>query len=199
MSAGLEQASPAWLLWENTFAPLSCKDGRDSRIALVAGSFDPITVGHEQLLRRAAARFSKVYLTGFINPEKRGLFGLEERLSFLRAVCRRYDNAEADICTGYLADYAAEKGITVVVKGYRNETDLTYEKWQAEENHRRNPSLQTLLWKSDPAYAGISSTLVRKMLEAGDSEEARKALQALLPEDCSALIREVYQKAKNGI
>lgn len=78
--------------------------------ALVAGSFDPVTLGHLDLVRRASARFSRVYVTLFVNAEKHCLFPEEQRLRFLSLACGNYPNVTVDAWEGLLADYAREKG-----------------------------------------------------------------------------------------
>ena len=159
---------------------------KSNEIALVAGSFDPITVGHEWILRQALRRYQKVYLVGFINPEKTYLFPAADRLRFLQLTASRYPGAEADLREGFLADYCREKGITVVVKGYRSKKDYDYELPMAEENNRRNPALHTLLLLSPRRISGISSTLVRDRLAEG------KPLSRLLPKPCRRAVPETY-------
>lgn len=169
--------------------------GKDPRTALVSGSFDPVTVGHEALVAEASRLFSKVYLTVFVNAEKETLFTLEERKRFLQALAARFSNVEADSCTGYLADYCAEKGIEVVVKCYRDAADYRYECLQAFVNHGRNPRVRTLLLPSDGIVtpnAGISSTAVRGALAEG------APVDSFLPAACRIPVLQAYAAKKRA-
>lgn len=156
--------------------------------ALVAGSFDPVTLGHLDLVRRASARFSRVYVTLFVNAEKHCLFPEEERLRFLSLACGNYPNVTVDAWEGLLADYAREKGIRYVVKGYRDENDLAYERLQARVNHGYFPGLFTVLLPAGEEYRQISSTAVRLRLARGGS------LAGLVPPSLVTLIPEMYEK-----
>ena len=159
---------------------------KSDEIALVAGSFDPITVGHEWVLRQALRRYKTVYLVGFINPDKKYLFWDEDRLRFLQRTADRYPGVIADQNSGYLADYCREKGITVVVKGYRSKKDYDYELSMAEENNRRNPALRTLLLLSPRRLRKVSSTRVRETLIAGGS------LKGFVPAACRGAVAHTY-------
>ncbi|MBO4265364.1 MAG: pantetheine-phosphate adenylyltransferase [Clostridia bacterium] len=134
--------------------------------ALVAGSFDPVTKGHENIVNYALTRYETVYVTAFINSEKEYHFDAEERLQMLKSSFSGNKNIIVDMSNGYLADYCKEKGINTVVKGVRNEKDAEYEKIQQEFNSKRNPSLKTEYYIANANDCDISSTLVRKKLAA---------------------------------
>ena len=158
---------------------------------LITGSFDPVTVGHFSLVQKAAAIFDEVTLCLFVNPDKMYRFTLDERLEMLRCgACELgLSNVTVDASQGYVADYAAQKGIPFVLRGIRNGEDARYELDMARYNHTRNPALETLFWAADDQLAGISSTAVRKSLEKG-----------VIPEDAllSSTVSLIQKYQKNG-
>ncbi len=134
---------------------------------LFAGSFDPPTLGHIDLIRRAACR-GDVTVGIFVNPEKTYLFSTEQRREMLLAATADIPGVTVVISDGYTADYARAGGYTHLVRGYRNETDLAYEKKMADYNLARG-NIETLLLPADPTLADVSSTLVRTAIAAGDT------------------------------
>ena len=132
--------------------------------ALVAGSFDPISLGHMALIDYASKTFHEVHAILFINAEKEYFFSVEERLALLEAACRRYENVKTGSCSGMLYAYAKEEKIDFTVRGYRNENDLVYEQKMADFNENALPGLETLLLKSRPDQQLVSSTKVRELL-----------------------------------
>ncbi len=136
-------------------------------IAIVPGSFDPITNGHIDILRRAAQMYEKVYLAVMINSEKKYRFTLEQRRRIALAAAADIEGVEVISSDGYLWKLAEEIGACAIVKGVRNETDREYELKMAEYNAERNPRAQTVLLETSPELAHISSTLVRERLECG--------------------------------
>lgn len=143
---------------------------------MITGSFDPVTLGHEDIIRRAAALFPSVRVVIFVNDEKPGLFPLEKRLSLLRAVCAKYPNVSVDFDRGMVVDYAAREGISLIVRAVRDEKDLPYELAMADYN-RTHGGVETLLLCASPALGAISSTEVRRRIAAGEDPSE------LLPEE----------------
>lgn len=139
------------------------------KIALIPGTFDPITVGHMELVRVAAGLFDRVIVCIFVNPEKKHLFDEETRLSLLRDAVREYSNVTVDIDHGYTADYAKKVGASYLIRGIRDEKDTPYEMKMAEFNRERT-GVQTLFIPAPEELAGVSSTLVREKLK--NSEDA---------------------------
>ena len=139
------------------------------KIALIPGTFDPITVGHMELVRVAAGLFDRVIVCIFVNPEKKHLFDEETRLSLLRDAVREYSNVTVDIDHGYTADYAKKVGASYLIRGIRDEKDTPYEMKMAEFNRERT-GVQTLFIPAPEALAGVSSTPVREKLK--NSEDA---------------------------
>ena len=134
------------------------------KIAVCPGSFDPITVGHLDLVERAAAIFDKVILCVMVNAEKYPMFTTGERLEMARAAVAHIPNAEATVCTGLLAAFAREQGACALVKGARGSTDFDWEYQMAQINRDLEPALDTVILPARPEHLHISSTMVREMI-----------------------------------
>lgn len=142
---------------------------KEEKKVLVAGSFDPVTKGHMALIDYASAHFEQVFAVIFINAEKSYLFTKEERLALLEAACAPYENVQVDYFDGMQYLYAKEKGIDLVLRGYRNEKDLAYERIVADFNRNALPGFETILLESKGEQRQISSTMIRELLaENGD-------------------------------
>lgn len=151
------------------------------RKALLTGSFDPPTVGHLDLIRRAARTFDTVTVCVFRNPDKTGCFTPEERVELLRAAVRDLPNVTVDASDGLVADYARAGGFSAIVRGVRNPADRAYEADMASWN-RAHSGVPTVLLDADPALSAISSTDVRARLASGAD------LTGLVPAACLPLI-----------
>ncbi len=154
---------------------------------LLPGSYDPCTKGHLAVIEKAAALYERVIVGIFINPDKRGLFTHSERLSFLSLATAHLPNVSVDFSDGFVADYAKEKGISLIVKGIRNETDRAYEEEMAAYNERRG-GVKTLLLQADGALCDLSSTRVREALERNED------IGDLVPKAALAAILSAYAK-----
>ncbi|MEU3872211.1 MULTISPECIES: pantetheine-phosphate adenylyltransferase [Streptomyces] len=130
--------------------------------ALFPGSFDPVTQGHQDVLRRAALLFDEVVVCAMVNPNKTGRFPVTERLDRLRAAAADLSNVTVDSHTGLLVDYCRRAGIDVVIRGVRGVRDLDYEMPMARMNHEL-AGVETFFIAADPTLAHISSTLVTAM------------------------------------
>ena len=148
---------------------------------ILPGSYDPVTLGHLDMIRRAAEIYPVVYAVVFINPNKEYLFSEEERLAMLKLACEDIPGVRVDFYSGRVVDYMREHGISTIVKGYRNDTDLAYERVQAEYNLKEG-GVKTELWRSDSKFENISSTLARSAL--ADKGE----LSEILPKKVIAFI-----------
>ncbi len=151
---------------------------------LFAGSFDPPTIGHIDLIRRASER-GPVTVGVFINPDKTCLFSVEERVEMLRRATADIPGTTVIVSDGYTADYAKAGGYTHLVRGYRNDADLTYETEMAAYNYARG-GVETCLLPAQTTLADVSSTRVREALAVEDIA----TLGALLPAPCLAYLRE---------
>ncbi len=153
-------------------------------IAIVPGSFDPITNGHINIAKRAAELYNKVYLAVMINKDKIYTFTLEERVR-LAKIALEDTNIEVISSEGMLWKLAKDLNAAAIVKGYRNEKDLEYERQMAEFNKKYNPKAQTIILKCDPNVTNLSSTLVRRKLLNGE------ALDGLIPEKVNDEIKKL--------
>ncbi|MDO4762354.1 MAG: pantetheine-phosphate adenylyltransferase [Corynebacterium sp.] len=135
--------------------------------AVCPGSFDPVTMGHVDIFRRAARQFDEVTVLVTGNPNKTsGLFTVDERLELLRESCAGIANLRVDWWSGLLVDYAKEHGISVIVKGLRSSLDYEYEVPMAQMN-RNLSGVDTMFLMTDPKYGHVSSTLCKEVIRFG--------------------------------
>ena len=134
------------------------------KIAVCPGSFDPITVGHLDLVERGAALFDQVILCVMVNGEKHPMFTAEERLEMAQAALAHIPNATAETWDGLLADFVRERGACALIKGVRNGIDFEWEYQMAQINRGLPPQLDTLFLPARAEHLHISSTMVRDMI-----------------------------------
>ena len=134
--------------------------------AVCPGSFDPPTLGHLDVIGRASGLFDRVTVAVLVNPDKRGMFSLDERLDLLRATTGQLPNVEVDTFQGLLVDYCREHGIAAIVKGLRAVSDFDYELQMAQMNHGLT-GVDTLFMPTSPAYSFVSSSLVKQVATYG--------------------------------
>jgi len=132
-------------------------------IAIYPGSFDPVTLGHLNIIKRASRCFDKLIVCVMVNSSKKGLFDPEERVELLRRCIDRFPNVEVDCSNELLAAYAKRKGATVLVKGLRAVSDYEYEVQMAVVNRKLNPELETMFLASSDKYTYLSSSIVKEM------------------------------------
>ena len=137
---------------------------------IVPGSYDPVTLGHVDIIRRAAEENEQVYAVIFVNPDKEYTFSLEDRVRMLILATDEFDNVLVSYSNGMVVDYMRDHGLEKIVKCYRNDTDYAYEMKQAEYNMNYG-GYKTELKKCDPALFDISSTLARDRIKAGEGTE----------------------------
>lgn len=137
------------------------------KIALVPGSFDPVTNGHVDLIRRAAGLFDRVVAVVMDNAEKQYLFSRRERLELLRCAVAGISNAEADVWDGMLWEYARDRGVCAIVKGARNAQDFEYELLQARFNEEKWPAAQTVLLPAAQGLENLSSSELKRRARSG--------------------------------
>lgn len=137
--------------------------------AICPGSFDPITLGHLDIIERASKIFDKVIVVVMVNPKKKGMttFTAEERAELIKKSTAHLDNVEVDIYNGLLAEYAKTKGITTVIKGLRAISDFENEFQQALTNKIINKDLDTLFMTAGADHMFFSSSAVRQVCELG--------------------------------
>lgn len=133
------------------------------RTAVYPGSFDPITNGHLDIIKRASRVYDKVVVGVLSNKSKMPLFTAEERVDMIKRVTRELDNVEVDTFEGLLVDFAKSKNATVIVKGLRTVADFEYEFQMALLNKALNPEYETMFMMTDTKYSYISSSMVKEL------------------------------------
>ena len=142
---------------------------------IMPGSYDPVTTGHVEMIRRVASVEDEVYVVVFTNPNKNYTFSLDDRVAMLMLATEEFDNVIVSYSLGYVVDYMRDHEIDRIVKGYRNDADLAWEKEQAEYNLKYG-GYETDLILCEDKYKEISSTFVREKLKKGED------LTGLLPD-----------------
>jgi pantetheine-phosphate adenylyltransferase len=134
-----------------------------SRLALFPGTFDPITLGHMDILERAQDVFDRVEIAVAESTSKQTLFSLEERSTLIEACVERWAHVTVGSFSGLLVDYARMRKASVIIRGMRQVTDFDYEQRMAFANHRLAPELQTVFFMTSEAHALVSASLVREI------------------------------------
>jgi pantetheine-phosphate adenylyltransferase len=143
--------------------------------AVCPGSFDPVTLGHVDILERAAAQFDEVVVAVLINPSKRGMFSLEERIAMIEESTANLPNLRVESGEGLVVDFVKARGLTAIVKGLRTGTDFEYELQMAQMN-KHIAGIDTFFVATTPRYSFVSSSLAKEVaMLGGDVSE-------LLPE-----------------
>jgi pantetheine-phosphate adenylyltransferase len=143
--------------------------------AVCPGSFDPVTLGHVDILERAAAQFDEVVVAVLINPSKRGMFSLEERIAMIEESTTNLPNLRVESGEGLVVDFVKARGLTAIVKGLRTGTDFEYELQMAQMN-KHIAGVDTFFVATTPRYSFVSSSLAKEVaILGGDVSE-------LLPE-----------------
>lgn len=137
------------------------------KIAVCPGSFDPITNGHLDIIKRASKLFDKVIVVVMVNSSKRPTFTTEERVDFISRASKNIPNVEVDSYNGLLADYVTEMNATAVVKGLRVMSDFEYEFQMALTNMSLSPKTETIFLPSGAECMWISSSIVREVASRG--------------------------------
>ena len=133
------------------------------KIAIYPGSFDPITSGHLNIIRRAASIFDKLIVCVMVNSTKKPMFTREERVDMIRMVAGDIPNLEVDSSDELLAEYAKRRGSCVIVKGLRAGSDFENEFQMALINHKINPTLDTMFLTAEHQYMYLSSSTVKEL------------------------------------
>lgn len=136
------------------------------KIAVCPGSFDPVTLGHLDIIERAAELFDKVIVLVMSNSSKKPMFTLEERVDFIKR-CVTQDNVEVDTYSGLLVDYARDHGAVAIVKGLRAVSDFDYEFQLALINKSLYPKIETLFLSAKSENMFLSSSMVKEVCSLG--------------------------------
>ncbi len=156
--------------------------------ALYPGSFDPVTFGHIDVIRRASALFDSLTVAVLNNGAKSPLFSVDERANMLNSVCKDIPNVKIDSFSGLTADYVTKNGIDVIIRGLRAVTDFEYELQMAQTNRKLAPGADTVFLTTSLEYAYLSSTTVKEVAYFGGD------ISKFVPKDIEELIFQKYKK-----
>ncbi len=162
------------------------------RKALCAGSFDPITNGHRDIIERAAAIFDWVLVAVFHNPGKECAFALDDRLDMVRLALDDLDNVSVECASGLLVDYASQNQVQVIIKGLRAVTDFEYEFQMAQMNKWLDDRAETLFMMTRPQHSYLSSSIVRELFSLGSD------VSALVPPGVLDIMKERWSGRVNA-
>lgn len=133
------------------------------RIAVYPGSFDPVTMGHLDIIQRAAKQFDVLIVAVLNNLSKNPLFTVEERMDLIRQVTGHIQNIEVDSFRDLTANYVRQKNAQAIMRGIRSVTDFEYEMQMASTNHKLNPEAETVFMMTNPKYSYLSSSIVKEI------------------------------------
>lgn len=149
------------------------EEKRDSRIAVYTGSFDPITLGHVNIIQRASSLVDRLIVGIGVNAGKDPMFTPDERLDLVQRVTRRFDNVEVQKFSGLAVNFVRRCGARVMIRGVRPLTDLEAELTMMLANRQLDPGIETVVLMADKEFAHVSSTLIKQIAPlAGDEELA---------------------------
>jgi pantetheine-phosphate adenylyltransferase len=134
------------------------------KIAVFPGSFDPITVGHESIISRAADLFDKLIIAIGYNSDKNGFFTIEQRIEWLETVFAEYDNIVIDSYTGLTVDYCKKVNANYILRGLRTSADFEFERSIGQTNKKLLPEIETIFMLTQPEHTMINSSVVRDVL-----------------------------------
>jgi pantetheine-phosphate adenylyltransferase len=160
----------------------------EGRVAIYPGSFDPLTLGHVDIIHRGSALFDRIIVAVLGNVEKSPLFTVEERLTMIRETFADRGNVEADSFSGLLVDYARGRRATTIVRGIRAISDFEYEFQMALMNRRLEPKIETVFMMPAEDYSYVSSKLVKEVASLGGN------VSGLVPEKVE---KRLYERVKN--
>jgi pantetheine-phosphate adenylyltransferase len=160
-----------------------------TQIAVFTGTFDPITLGHLDVIRRASSIFRLVIVGVGSNPDKASLFTLDERVSLIRACVADLPSVSVDSFAGLAVRFVRSCGAGVIVRGVRSVADMDYELTMARSNRSLEPSIETFLLPANESYSHISSTLIRQIAREAGRKELGKFVPAPVVEPLLAKFR----------
>ncbi|MEW9081277.1 pantetheine-phosphate adenylyltransferase [Caldanaerobacter subterraneus] len=159
------------------------------RVAIYPGSFDPVTYGHIDIIKRGANLFDKLIVAVLLNPAKRPLFSIQERIELLKEVTKDIPNVEVDYFDGLLVEYAKKVNASAIIKGLRMVSDFEYEFQMALVNKKLNPSVETIFLMTSQKYGYLSSSLVKEIAQFGG------CLSEFVPDIVAERLMEKFKKS----
>ena len=164
-------------------------DIMDTTTVICPGSFDPVTLGHIDIIKRASKMFDKVIVAVLVNMSKTPSFSIEERINFLTEALKEVENIEIVGFSGLLADYAKERGAKAVVKGLRAMSDFEYEFQMALTNKKLNPEIETVFIPARSENMFLSSSVIKQVCALGGD------VTPFIPQEVS---KEIIDKLMKG-
>ncbi len=161
------------------------------KIAVYPGSFDPVTLGHLDIIKRSSKIFDKLIVAVFTNVSKKPAFTVEQRKSFLKTVCKDIDNVEVTSCSGLLVNYAKDVGASTIVRGLRAVTDFEYELQLAQTNSKISEDIETIFMATKLEYAYLSSSIVKEVAYFNGD------IKGFIPNDILNEVEKVLKGASN--
>jgi pantetheine-phosphate adenylyltransferase len=158
------------------------------RVAVYPGSFDPITRGHLDIIKRSSKIFDRVIVSILSNSNKSPLFTIEERIFLIKEVTKDLNNIEIDNFSGLLVDYLDSKKCKIIIKGLRAMTDFEYEFQMALMNQKLNSEIETLFMMTNEKYSYLSSTLVKEIASLGGP------LSDLIPDEIIPHVKKKFKR-----
>ena len=156
------------------------------RIGIYPGSFDPVTLGHLDIIERASRMVDKLVIGVLVNGAKSPMFTTEERVELIKKVTKDMPNVVVEANDGLLVDFAEAKGAGVIIRGLRAVTDFEYELQIAQTNHKLNPKVDTVFLTTSVEYSYVSSSIVREIASYGGD------ISQFVPE---SIVDDIYKKA----
>lgn len=136
-------------------------------VVIYPGSFDPVTYGHIDIIKRCAKKFDKVIVSVLNNNSKKNMFTVDERIALLKKALEKYDNVEIDSFNGLLIDYARKKNCSLIVRGLRAVSDFEYEMQMALVNKKLAKDIETIYMVAQGEYSYLSSSIVKEVATFG--------------------------------
>lgn len=159
------------------------------KTAVYAGTFDPPTNGHLNVIERAAGVAEKLIITIANNTSKKAVFTPAERVELLRGLVKHLPNVEVDLFEGLLVDYMHKRGATVIIRGVRSFSDFEYEFQMALSNKQMRPEIETLFMVTESRYSHLSSTLIKEIIMLGGDTHG------MIPAGVEKLLRDKLRKS----
>lgn len=142
------------------------------KIAIFPGSFDPFTIGHESIVKRAVPMFDKIYIMIGYNANKKSFFSIEKRLKWINQVFQDQEKVEVKIHDGLTVDFCKEVGAKYILRGLRTSADFEYERAIAQINKKMHPEIETVFLLTLPEHTPVNATIIRDIVfHGGDASQ----------------------------
>ena len=160
------------------------------QIAVYAGSFDPITNGHLDIIARASALFDKVIIAILVNQNKKTLFTPQQRANQIKPLIKKFNNVKVDFFDGLLVDYMKKVNAQIIIRGIRTATDFDYESLLAHTNKKLNNNIETIFFLANEKYTFVSSSVVKEAYSLGGK------LPNYVPKNIEKVLIKKYKEIK---